>query len=346
MVFSTAHYLKLLLKQKLVKVELEEYFVKDDARTDEKYGCYPLKRPIEEYIQKGFVCIDKPMGPSSHEVVVWVRKILNVKKTGHAGTLDPRVTGVLPIFIEQATKLVKFLQVSDKEYVCLMRLHGNVREEDLRRVMKMFVGKIYQRPPLKSAVKKRLRVREIYKIEILEVAGRDVLFKVATESGTYIRKLCKDIGEILGVGAHMQELRRIRTGKFGEDMCYTLQDLLDAYIFWREDGEEEYLRKIIKPMELAVADLPKVVIKDTAVDAICHGADLTVKGIAYIEKNIDEGNIVAVYTLKNELVALGRALMSAEKMYKAKTGVAVDIERVIMERGVYPSVWKSKIATS
>ncbi|OYT34136.1 RNA-guided pseudouridylation complex pseudouridine synthase subunit Cbf5 [Archaeoglobales archaeon ex4484_92] len=320
--------------------KLEKFYVKDEPTTSDEYGCYPTNRPTEEYIKKGFVCIDKPMGPSSHEIVVWVRRILEVQKTGHAGTLDPRVTGVLPIFIESATKLVKFLQESEKEYVCLMRLHGNVRLEDLERTMKKFVGKIYQRPPLKSAVKKKLRIREIYNIEILEVDGRDVLFKVSTESGTYIRKLCRDIGEILGVGAHMQELRRTRTGKFSENMCYTLQDLLDAYIFWKEDGDDEPLREIIKPMEMAVSDLPKIVIKDTAVDAICHGANLSVRGIAYIETGIKPGQTVAIFTLKNELVALGKSLMSSEDMYKANKGFAVDVDRVLMERHVYPSAWK------
>ncbi len=324
-----------------MKSELENFYIKDDAITDENYGCYPTKRPMEEYIKKGFVCIDKPMGPSSHEVVVWVRKILEVKKTGHAGTLDPRVTGVLPVFIETATKLVKFLQESSKEYICLMRLHGDKRREDIERVMKMFVGRIYQRPPLKSAVKKRLRIREVYEIEILEVEGRNVLFRVVTESGTYIRKLCRDIGEVLGTGAHMQELRRTRTGKFGEDMCYTLQDLLDAYIFWKEEGEERYLREIIKPMEMAVADIPKIVVKDTAVDAICHGANLSVRGVAYVEKTVKKGNTVAVFTLKNELVALGKAMMDAEDIFRLKKGVAVDVERVLMERGTYPKAWKS-----
>lgn len=324
-------------------MELENFYIKDEAVTSEEYGCYPTRRPMEEYIKKGFVCIDKPMGPSSHEVVVWVRKILNVKKTGHAGTLDPRVTGVLPIFIETATKLVKFLQESGKEYVCLMRLHGDARPEDVERVMRMFVGRIYQRPPLKSAVKKKLRIREIYSIEILEMEGRDVLFRVVTESGTYIRKLCRDIGEVLGSGAHMQELRRTRTGKFGEEMCYTLHDLLDAYVFWKEEGEEKYLREIIKPMEMAIADLPKIVIKDTAVDAICHGANLSVRGVAYVEKTVKKDNTVAIFTLKNELVAIGRALMNAEDIFRLKKGIAADIQRVVMERGVYPKAWKSHV---
>lgn len=325
---------------------MDKFIVVDEATTDENYGCYPMKRSIKDYIRKGFVCVDKPMGPTSHEVVVWVRRILEVEKTGHAGTLDPRVTGVLPIFIEDATKLVKFLQESSKEYICLMRLHGDVKRVEIEKTLKMFVGKIYQKPPLKSAVKKKLRVREIYDVEILEIEGRDILFRVSTESGTYIRKLCKDVGEILGVGAHMQELRRIKTGNLTEDMCYTLHDLLDAYMIWKEDGEEKYLREIVKPMELAVADLPKIVIKDTAVDAVCHGANLSIKGVVMVERNVKSGQNVAIFTLKNELVALGKALMDAEKMVEVSKGIVVDVERVIMERGVYPSVWKSKQATS
>ena len=324
-----------------MQLEEERFYVKEECETNEKYGCNPFKRPIQDYVRKGFVCIDKPMGPSSHEVVVWVRKILEVNKTGHTGTLDPRVTGVLPIMIEHATKLVQILQGSEKEYVCLMRLHGDVKREEVERVMKMFEGKIYQRPPLKSAVKKRLRVREVKKIEILEVEGRDVLFKVTTEAGTYIRKLCTDIGEVLGCGAHMQELRRTRTGIFTEEMSYTLQDLLDAYVFWKEEGEEKYLRQIVKPMELAVTDIPKVVIKDTAVDAICHGADLTARGVCYIEKNVKKGKRVAIFTLKGELVALGNAKMNAEEILRANRGVVVEVTRVIMERGVYPRAWKS-----
>ncbi len=320
----------------------ERFYVREEgADANEGYGCYPFKRPMNEYIRKGFVCIDKPMGPSSHEVVVWVRRMLNVSKTGHAGTLDPRVTGVLPVLIEDATKLVKVLQSSEKEYVALMHLHDDVSSEKIERVMSLFRGKIYQRPPLKSAVKKRIRTREIYEIDILEIEGRDVLFRVRCSAGTYIRKLCMDIGEVLGCGAHMQELRRIRTGVFDESMTCTLHDLLDAYVFWKEEGVEDYLRAIVKPMEFAVANMPKVVVKDSAVDALCHGADLMAKGLVYIEKNVKKSTEVAVFTLKHELVALGTALMDAEDMLSARRGAVIDISRVIMERGTYPAMWRT-----
>ncbi|AKG92285.1 rRNA pseudouridine synthase, putative [Geoglobus ahangari] len=317
------------------------FYVKEEGEPGE-HGIYPYNRPIRDYIRKGMVCIDKPMGPSSHEVVVWVRKILEVEKTGHTGTLDPRVTGVLPVMIEDGTKLVKYLQESDKEYVTLMHLHGDARKEDIERVMGKFVGKIYQRPPLKSAVKKRLRVREVKEIEILEIDGRDVLFRVLCEAGTYIRKLCVDIGEVLGTGAHMQELRRTRTGIFDESRAYTLHDLLDAYVFWKEDGEEKYLREIVMPMEEAAKTMKKVVVKDTAVDAICHGAPLTAKGIHYVEKTIEPGDVIALFTLKSELVAIARAKIGAEDMLKVRRGVVAETLRVIMERGTYPSYWKGR----
>ncbi|MBE8539759.1 RNA-guided pseudouridylation complex pseudouridine synthase subunit Cbf5 [Geoglobus acetivorans] len=319
----------------------DRFYIREEGEPGE-HGIYPYHRPMREYITKGLVCIDKPMGPSSHEVVVWIRKILEVEKTGHTGTLDPRVTGVLPVLIENGTKLVKYLQESDKEYITLMHLHADARKEDIERVMKLFVGKIYQRPPLKSAVKKRLRIREIKDIEVLEIDGRDVLFRVLCEAGTYIRKLCIDIGEVLGTGAHMQELRRTRTGIFDESNTYTLHDLLDAYMFWKEDGEEKYLREIIMPMEEAAKTMKKVVIKDTAVDALCHGADLTARGMHYIEKSIKAGDVIALFTLKNELVAIAKTIVSAEEMFRMKKGVVAKTLRVIMERGTYPPYWKGK----
>ncbi len=317
------------------------FLIKEEASTDENFGFYPFNRPIREYIRNGVACVDKPSGPTSHEVVVWVRKILEVNKTGHAGTLDPKVTGVLPVLIENATKLVKFLQTSDKEYIALMRLHSDADEKVIEDAFNLFKGKIYQRPPLKSAVKKRIRIREIYEIEILEIDGRDVLFRVRCEAGTYIRKLCSDLGEIIGTGAHMQELRRTKTGVFRENDSFTLHELLDAYRIYQKTGDETFLREIIQPMEVAVRDVKKIVVKDTAVDAICHGADLSARGITLIQKDIRKGDTVAIFTLKNEIVAIGKALASAEEICKAKSGIMVETNRVIMERGIYPKTWRS-----
>jgi len=228
-----------------------------------------------------------------------------------------------------------------KEYVCVMRVHGDFDLDELRRVVREFTGPIYQRPPLRSAVKRVVRVRRVYYIKILEVSGRDVLMRVGVEAGTYIRKLCHDIGEVLGCGAHMQELRRTRVGPFREDeTLVTLQDILDAYKIWTELGDDKYIRKVILPVEVGVSHLPKVIIKDSAVDAICHGASLAVTGILRVETGIKVTDLVALFTQKGELVALGEATMRSEEMVSSRRGIAVKVTRVIMRPGTYPPVWR------
>jgi len=232
---------------------------------------------------------------------------------------------------------------SRKEYVALMELHREVDPEKVTAVLKQFVGRIYQRPPLRSSVKRALRIREIYYIEPLEFQDRYVLFRVGCQSGTYIRKLCHDVGLVLGVEAHMRELRRTATGHFREENgVYTLHEVSEALYLWRRYRYEELLRKIMQPAELIVANLPKIVIRDGAVDAIAHGAQLAVPGILRLHEGISKGERVAMFTLKGELVAIGRAAMDTNEILESKRGVAVRIERVFMEPGTYPSMWKRR----
>ena len=314
-----------------------EMLVRAKDTTNPSYGCEPGKRGMKEHINKGVVNIDKPPGPTSHEVVAWIKRILHADKAGHSGTLDPRVTGVLPVMLGDATKAVGAL-LGDKEYICVMRLHRGVPAEKVAEVCSQFVGSIYQRPPLKSAVKRRIRKRKIYYLEVKEMEGNDILFRVGCEAGTYIRKLCHDIGKALGTGAHMAELRRTRAGSFTEATLTTLHELKDAYVFW-EEGIEHPLRKVILPMEHALEALPKIVIRDSAVDAICHGADLAVPGVLSIQNGIRAGDQVVVFTLKGEAVCLSTAKMDSQQMLYAKKGVAVDTDRVLMEPNTYPKGW-------
>jgi len=251
------------------------------------------------------------------------------------------VTGVLPIALEEATKVIQALLKAGKEYVGVMRLHEDVPERKVIEVTGEFQGKIYQRPPFRASVKRSLRVRTIYYLEILEIDGRDVLFKVGCEAGTYIRKLIHDVGKALGCGAHMQELRRIRAGPFTEDFVnVTLHDVLYLYNKWLETKDIRILRRFIMPMEKALEFLPKVFVKDSAVDAICHGAHLTAPGIAYVESDIKPRDVIAILTLKGEAVALGTAVASTEEMLKATYGIMAKTERVLMPRGTYPKMWK------
>lgn len=319
---------------------MADLLIKSEGETDPNYGNFPDKRPIEDHIRRGIINLDKPSGPTSHEVDSWVKRILGVEKTGHGGTLDPKVTGVLPVGIDHATRVIQMLLGADKEYVCLMRLHEEVTEKKILDILQEFQGKIFQTPPLKSAVKRELRVRKIYYVNVLEIDGKDVLFKIGCEGGTYIRKYCHDVGEALGVGAHMAELRRTRSGPFTEDDLITLQDLTDAYHIWKEDGDESDLRNCILPMEAAVEHLPKIVIRDSAVDAVCHGADLAAGGIVSIENSIRTGDTVAVMTLKGELVAAGKSLKTSAEILKANKGIMIDIKKVFMEPDTYPKMWK------
>ena len=291
------------------------------------------QRTIDELIRKGVIILDKPAGPTSHEVAAWVKRILQIKKAGHSGTLDPKATGVLPILLQDATKAVGALVRLPKEYVCVLHLHKRVPEKELLDVLKEFTGVLYQRPPLKSAVKRQIRKREVYYIDALEREGNDVLLKIGCEAGTYIRKLCHDVGEALGVGAHMQELRRTKVGPFDESKLATLHDLTDAYHFWIEDNDETPLRNIIMPLERALEHLPRIIIRDTAVDAICHGARLAEPGVISLPQ-LDAKQLVGLYTARDEIVALGISVLEG--------GIVAEVKRVMMAPGTYPRSWKSR----
>ncbi len=304
-----------------------------------KWGKEPSKRTLEELLLGGVINLDKPVGPTSHQISAWVKDIFEMNKVGHGGTLDPKVSGVLPIALGKATRAMDLVLRSDKEYICVMRLHRDVKEEKLRSVINSFLGDIYQMPPVRAAVKRQLRVRRIHQIDVLEIQGRDVLFRARTDAGTYMRTLCVDIGAALGIGAHMEDLRRTRSGSMKEDDSVILQDLRDAYVYWKDDGEEKWLRRIVMPWEVLLEPLPKIVIKGTAVDAICHGADLAVVGVQEIDAGVKKKDLVALVTDKGEGVALAITEMTGDQIVDAKEGLAARTNRVFMEPGTYPRMW-------
>lgn len=313
--------------------------VKGEAVTDPAHGCAPDARPIREHLRLGAVPLDKPAGPTSHQVVAWIKSALDLDKAGHGGTLDPNVTGVLPVALGDATRCVKALLLAPKEYVAVMRLHTDVPRRRVEQVVQEFTGPIYQTPPLKSAVKKELRVRTIYEHELLELEGRDVLLRVSCEAGTYIRKLCTDMGIALGIGANMGDLRRTRTAAVVEKDLVSLHDLRDAFEWYKADGDEAELRRVVWPMERLLAHLPKVVLRDSAVDAVCHGANLATPGVVELDAHTKVGDVVLLQTQKGEGVALAKALMDAQGVIDAPQGFAFDTMRVLMDPGTYPKGW-------
>mmetsp|Transcript_15786 Transcript_15786/g.21991 ORF Transcript_15786/g.21991 Transcript_15786/m.21991 type:complete len:473 (+) Transcript_15786:60-1478(+) len=305
-------------------------------------GWSPLKRPISEYVRYGIINLDKPANPSSHEVVAWIKRILKVEKTGHSGTLDPKVTGSLVVCIERATRLVKSQQGAGKEYVCIVRLHSGVEEDQLQKAIGTLTGALFQRPPLISAVARKLRIRTIYESKLLEFDTDSHLgvFWVSCEAGTYIRTLCVHLGLLLGVGGHMQELRRVRSGIMTEkDHMVTMHDILDAQYVYENQKDESYLRWAIKPLELVLTNYKRVVVKDSAVNAICYGAKLMIPGLLRYESGIEVNDEIVLMTTKGEAIALGIAQMTTAVMATCDHGIVAKIKRVIMDRDTYPRRW-------
>jgi H/ACA ribonucleoprotein complex subunit 4 len=302
-------------------------------------GVAPEEREIKEHLKKGIIILDKPRGPTSHQVSAWVRNMMGAEKAGHGGTLDPNVSGVLVIAMDDALKALQVLLLDSKEYIATMKLHGQVDRNDLNRVVKEFTSEIYQTPPVRAAVKRERRSRKIHEMEILDVVDKNVLLRVVCESGTYIRTLCVDMGDALGVGAHMFELRRTRTARFGEDQIVSLHELKDAHVAYLE-GNEKPLRRIVLPFERMLDHLPKVYVKDTAIDAVCHGADVAIPGIKKIDGSFESGQMVAVMSMKGEGIAVGKAKLDSAKMLQQIKGSAIDLDRVFMDPGTYPQMWK------
>ncbi|OJJ06914.1 hypothetical protein ASPVEDRAFT_141474 [Aspergillus versicolor CBS 583.65] len=331
----------------------EKLMVRTGHFTPIPAGSSPLKRDLKSYINSGVINLDKPSNPSSHEVVAWMKRILRAEKTGHSGTLDPKVTGCLIVCIDRATRLVKSQQGAGKEYVCVIRLHDKIPggEAQFKRALETLTGALFQRPPLISAVKRQLRIRTIHESKLYEFDNDRHLgvFWVSCEAGTYIRTLCVHLGLLLGVGAHMQELRRVRSGAMDENKgMVTLHDVLDAQWLYDNQRDETYLRKVIKPLESLLTTYKRIVVKDSAVNAVCYGAKLMIPGLLRFGKlfylsacasNIELGEEVVLMTTKGEAIAIGIAQMSTVELSTCDHGVVAKVKRCIMERDLYPRRW-------
>lgn len=322
--------------------QLQNLVTIDQDVTNDDYGTYYDKRTVKQLLDYGLIILDKPPGPTSHEVVAWVKRILKIPKAGHSGTLDPQVSGVLPLGLGEATKALGVLLLGPKEYHAIARLHSLPTKEKLANVLNQFTGEIYQKPPQRSSVLRRTRTRTIYELDMLEQKERLVLLRVLCEAGTYIRKLCYDIGEILGQGATMIELRRTRVHQFNDKNLVTMHDLADAFALWEENKDDSKLLRLLRPIEHALSEIKSVVIRDSAVDALCHGAQLAIPGILAISQNLKKGDLVAIYTQKGEVVALAETLLTESEIQENTKGYAFQTKRIIMAPNTYPKNWHSK----
>ena len=313
--------------------------VRDEAATDPAFGRRPAQRSLSELVRLGVVFLDKPSGPTSRGAAESARRLVGASKVGHGGVLDPKVTGVLPLLLDKAAKAQSLFSCLDKAYTGLMRLHGEVTDEELARGMAMFTGRIAQVPPRRSRVKRRARERHVHAFEVCDRDGRMVEFTVECQAGTYVRKLVHDLGEHTGCGAHMLKLRRTRSGPFTEAECATLAQLEEAAAEL-ERGNEGPLRRVVRPLEDVIGRiLPRTWADDGAVNSLCEGYPLAVPGICKLEE-FDSGQLVALMTLKGELIAIGESELNHGQVLDARKGIAVTPRRVFMEPGTYPA-WKA-----
>ena len=310
----------------------------------------PGERSVPELLRFGVVNLDKPAGPSSHQVSAWVRDGVDEtlaaldpggSPTGgvaHSGTLDPKVTGCLPTLTGDATRMAQVFLEGTKEYVAVLELHGSP-PSDFREVVAEFEGEIYQKPPRKSAVSRRLRTRTVRDLGVLEVDGRKALIRIRCESGTYVRKLCHDVGLATGVGAHMGHLRRTATDPFDDRDLRTLQDLVDA-LAWAEEGDDALLREVVRPAEDALTHLPGVTVARSAARNVATGAPVYAPGVIDVDDDAvpaggaagadgdgdDDRPLVACFTPDGTAVCLGRVVGDPS----ADAGTVVALERVLL----------------
>lgn len=285
--------------------------------------------------------IDKPAGLTSHDVVSRVQKIMGVRKAGHTGTLDPMATGVLPVCLNEATKLAQFLSQDNKTYRATMLLgvrtdtqdiEGQVVEksdqwvsdEDIRKALDRMVGKIQQVPPAYSALKHKgkplykyarqgefpdvaPRMVEIFKIDIKDISFPDVMFEVSCSKGTYIRTLCSDVGDGLGCGACLSALRRLKSGFFTEDMAVSLSG--DA------PGSKDRLLGGMLPLSLCLPDLAAVKVDEMFADKLRDGFQPDVEMIRQnVPAWLAAGDMIKLVDAQGRLIAVAEMILAASEL--------------------------------
>ena len=246
-------------------------------------------------LERGVLLLDKPEELTSMQCVEKAKAMLRARKAGHSGTLDPKVTGLMLIAFNEATKAMPVLIGMDKRYEGYMRLHGAFTKDQLARAARSFTGRITQTPPKRSAVVRRPREREVLSFEILSASGRDVRFSTTCEAGTYVRKLCHDIGESLGTGAHMVSLRRVGIGPFSIEEAVTMEQL-------RSRGDS-----CLIPLESALerTGLPMLSVPGSSLEKLRNGVPLELKELTNPPRRLPEG-LFGLLDPQGSLIALAR----------------------------------------
>lgn len=311
----------------------------DAAVTDDAIGAYPDQKTIEQRLESGFFLLDKGAGPTSHQVAAWVRDMLGLPRLGHGGTLDPFATGVLPLMSGKAMRLTKQILEHDKTYIAVFQFKNEIEQDALNAVMEQLTGRIYNVPPEISAVRVQVRTRKVHDFTLLDQSAKRIVARIRCEAGTYIRTMARDMGLFLDQPVELKELRREDSGRFTLDDCVQLHDIADAIWLWKECNEGEALLRMLHPTEKLLAGLPRIVVKDSAVAALAHGAPLLRPGLVSIPSNLSSGQNVLVTSLKGEAVCFVKVNCDSESITNMEKGEIARPSAVLMSDDVYPRRW-------
>lgn len=310
-----------------------------DISKPTNHGIDPENLSIEQRLASGFILLDKPPGPTSHQIASWVRDLLGLERLGHGGTLDPFATGVLPLMAGKSMKLTKGILKTDKTYIAVLKFAQETNVEALNEVIDKLTGRIYNVPPEISAVKVQVRTRKIYSFELIESTSKQAIVKIACEAGTYIRTIARDMGLLLGYNVELKELRRENSGRFNLMDCVTLQEIADAVWLWKECDNSTALEKIIHPTEKLLLDKPYIIVKDSAASALCHGAPLLRPGLIEVSDKLSSGLEVAAFTSKNEVVGIVKMSKGFTEISSETSGEIGKPVMILMEQERYPPQW-------
>jgi len=315
------------------------HVLEENAQTDEAFGCSPDDRTLEQRLASGFILLDKPAGPTSHQLAAWARSLLGLERLGHGGTLDPFATGVLPLMAGRCMKITNKILKHKKTYIAVLRFKSMPDEGLLAEVMASLTGRIYNVPPEVSAVKVQVRTRTIHAFELLDTDGNDALVRIVCDAGTYIRTMARDMGLLLNTPVDLKELRRETSGTFSLDQCVTMDQLADAVWLWKECGEEAALKAMVHPIEKLLAKAPRCQIKDSAVAAVAYGAPLLRPGLVTLPAGHKKGKELLVTSLKGEAVGYVKLKADADDIAGMQDGEIARPSMVLMDTDVYPRRW-------
>jgi H/ACA ribonucleoprotein complex subunit 4 len=322
----------------------EDWIVDSSAKTNHSFGCIPSERPLEDLLECGVILVDKPPGPSSHQLAAWARSMLGINRIGHGGTLDPFATGLLTLLCGRSTKITGEILKKPKSYVAVIRFKKPVGDAEICDLVSQMQGEIYNVPPKESAVKIQVRTREVSKSALIqsEDGGRVHLLSINCEAGTYIRTLVRDLGLLSGNECELLELHRSTSGSLDDQMACSMQQLADAVFLWREHDDPRGLSRLLSPVETVLGDIPNIVIKDGAVSALSHGAPLARPGIVSTPRGLPNGSMVLLSSLKGEAVAIAELSVSSDSIPGMKSGQVATPRTVIMQPGAYPQTWSKE----